>query len=77
MRLGWAVLACMVVASGAHSAPNAAYDPCHPPPGRVQGVFIPKTASPQVKAKLLAKFRCLKAKRYPILNAPNPASKPK
>ncbi len=62
-----ALLACMVLASGARSPPSAppASESCPPPnPGnRVQGVFIPKDASPEVKARLEKLKSCLNAKR--------------
>lgn len=72
MRLAWVLLACVVLASGARSAP-ATSAACPPNfKNRVQAVFVPNGISHRAEAKLLAQAKarhsaqlelCLKAKR--------------
>lgn len=77
-RPGWALLACMVLAGGAHSAPYTALKACPPQPAnRVQGVLVPKTASPRARAAPQAKPKCMMAGGSPIFVVPDSASKPK
>jgi hypothetical protein len=86
MRLGWAVLVCMVLASGAHSAPTAGAA-CPPNvENRVQGIFLPNGISRRAKAKLLAQAKaqntarlksCLKARGSVNQSFPGPSLKPK
>ncbi len=64
MRLAWTLLACVFLASAAQAAPDPmpTKEPCPRQTGnRVQLVFTPKDASPEMKAKLERLKECLKA----------------